>query len=55
MGGYGCSPVNLLPIFRNPFPKTVCGAVFVHLISTGYKLQDNVIFVWRDANLDFEG
>ena len=29
---YGCSPVNLLQIFRTPFPRNITGWLLLHLI-----------------------
>ena len=37
---HGCSPVNLLHIFRTPFPKNTSGGLFLKLellVTLGYK------------------
>ena len=39
---HGCSPVNLLQIFRTPFPKNTSGSLllrFIHLPLTYFELM----------------
>ena len=40
---HGCSPVNLLHIFRTPFTKNTFGKLFLYLLSQPWKFFDTVV------------
>ena len=48
---YGCSPVNLLHIFRTPFPKNITGGLLL-IISSSQKFLNQWFFPnWWSAHL----
>ena len=45
---HGCSPVNLLHIFRTPFLENSCGGLFLHIsVTIRPKLSVNKLFIWH--------
>ena len=46
--GHGCSPVNLLHIFRIPFPKNTCGRLLLTFYNLSCNFLKNFLFLLKD-------